>query len=244
MHRQSTLNRSQAAFVLSCERLFSLKKPVYFWTFTFVETLDEWEYGKRWHDYLKALSRAHGMEESCMTGLRVIEPHEGNKFGESHGLHYHCLWTKRLSVHIARRVGRRFGVGRVAVERADRGAIFYLVPYLGKSKKFATRIRTWAATGGFLACKVGNVVKESPYHRNMRRLYRGKKVGFAKSTFVLDQSKRHGEFENWPDRAQKFAGEHEGAMRGPTGWEASAASGPRKLFYDVRQTLPSANCPF
>jgi len=70
-------------------------------------------------------------------------------------------------------------------------------------------------------------------------------VGFAKSTFVMDQSKRHGAFENWPDKAQKFAGESENSCGQPTGWEKRAeASGRKKLFYDVRQTLPSENSPF
>jgi len=75
-----------------------------------------------------------------------------------------------MSVHIVRRVGRRFGIGRVSVEKADMGAAYYLAPYLGKRKKFATRLRTWGAVGGFLACRVGNVEKQSPYHDNMRRL--------------------------------------------------------------------------
>jgi len=206
-----------------------------------VDVLDEWEYGKRWHDFLLAMNRALGHSgREGIRGLRVIEPHE------NHGLHYHALLTKRMSVHIVRRVGRKFGIGRVYVEKVkDKTASsIYLSGYLGKRKEFATRIRTWGAVGGFLACKVGDVEKASPYHDNMRRLYRGKKVGFSKSTFVMDQSKRHGAFENWPGRAQDFASEAVNSYNPGGTIEASNASG-RKLFsYHSRQTLPSDKVPF
>jgi len=239
MHAQCSLNRSQAAWLLSCERLFGTGKPVYFWTFTFVDVLDEWEYGKRFKLFFQALESVHGGRGcSGIRGLRVIEPHV------NHGLHYHALLTKRLSVHIVRRVGARFGIGRVFVKRCNKGAALYLSKYLGKRKEFATRIRTWGAVGGFLACKVANVEKTSPYHTNMKRLYRGKKVGFAKATFVMDQSKRHGAFENWPPKAQSFAGESQSIWRGTGTIEASNASGRKIFSYHSRQTLTTEKTPF
>jgi len=192
---QRYFTKSQAAFIMSVDRLFSLRKKVYFWTFTFKQVYHEWEYPTLWHSFIRGMELAHGTgrQGACIRGLRVLEPHE------RHGLHYHMLTNKRLSVHIVRRVGRRFGMGRVHVEECDRGTGYYLAKYLGKNQKaFCTRRRSWGSVGGFMQCKVKDVEVDSAFSRNMKGLFNGHQVDFKTTSFVLALSRIHGDLALWP----------------------------------------------
>jgi len=201
---QRTFSRSQASFVLSVLRLFSLNKPVYFWTFTFVKVHDEWQYSKLWAAFIKGLEYAHGNRSGRgrLFGLRVVEPHE------QHGLHYHALLNVRLSVHIVRRVGRRFGIGRVHVDRVQSSdapiVAMYLAKYLAKRKEFATRIRSWGAIGGMLVCRGKDVEIDSPYSRVRSELVGSNKLNYATSSYLYHMSRLRGDIKNWlpMERAQ------------------------------------------
>jgi len=192
---QRCYTRSQAAFVLSVQRLFSIGKPVYFWTFTFKRVYDESDYAWRWTAFVKAIEYAHCNRRGRgrMFGLRVVEPHE------SHGLHYHALLNFRLSVHIVRRVGARFGMGRVDVIKCeDNGVGGYLAKYLAKSSRWGSRVRSWGAIGGFLACRCKDVEIDSPFHRSMKDLVPGQQVDFKSASLVMGMSKLYGESKEWP----------------------------------------------
>jgi len=192
---QRCFTRSQAAFVFSVERLFAMGKPVYFWTFTFKRVYDETDYAWRWTSFVKAIEYAHCNRRGRgrMFGLRVVEPHE------SHGLHYHALLNFRLSVHIVRRVGVRFGIGRVDVIRCeDSGVGLYLAKYLAKSKRFGSRVRSWGVIGGFLACRCSDVEIDSPFHRCMRELVPDQQVDFRSAALVMGMSRLHGDLKHWP----------------------------------------------
>jgi len=193
------LNRSQAAFTFSAGRLFDEYNKVYFWTFTFKRVYDESDYAWRWTAFVKAIEYAHGNRRGRgkLFGLRVVEPHE------SHGLHYHALLNFRLSVHIVRRVGARFGLGIIDVVRCeDTGIGLYLAKYLCKSSRWGSRVRSWGTIGGFLACRCKDVEIDSPFHRCMRALVPGQKVDFKSASVVMGLSKLHGDFSYWPLGAQ------------------------------------------
>lgn len=192
--------------MLSCHRLFGMKLRVYFWTFTFVNVLHEWEYGPRWDGFMRSVNRALGNRSGCgwVRGIRVIEPHE------RHGLHYHMLTTRRISIHLMRRVGRKYGIGRIGVERCNKGAAEYLTKYLGKSKSFATRIRSWGAVGGFRVCRVKDVQMDSAFHRNMRELFKGERTSLYAASIIRAHSITYGDLRDWPSQypAQKAYAHH------------------------------------
>jgi len=191
---QRCFTRSQAAFVFSVERLFAMGKPVYFWTFTFKRVYDETDYAWRWTSFVKAIEYAHCNRRGRgrMFGLRVVEPHE------SHGLHYHALLNFRLSVHIVRRVGVRFGIGRVDVIRCeDSGVGLYLAKYLAKRKEFATRIRSWGAIGGFLVCRGKDVEIDSPYTRVREALVGSAKLSYSTSSYLYHMARLRGDVSKW-----------------------------------------------
>jgi len=195
MVTQRYFTKSQAAFIMSVDRLFSLGQKVYFWTFTFKNVYHEWEYPVLWDRFLKGLEYAHGSGRAgrVIRGLRVLEPHK------QHGLHFHMLTTKRLSIHIVRRVGKRFGMGRIGVEACDRGTGYYLAKYLGKNQKaFCTRRRSWGSVGGFMQCKVKDVEVDSAFSRNMKGLFNGHQVDFKTTSFVLALSRIYGDMALWP----------------------------------------------
>jgi len=194
---QRLFSKSQAAFIMSVHRLFDGGGRVYFWTLTFVKVYNDDEYGRLWWGFWRAMAGAHGSKRRWKCpGIRVIEPHE------NHGLHFHFLTKKRLSVHIVRRIGKRFGIGRIDAERCDRGAGMYLSKYLGKSKSFGMRVRSWGAMGGFLVCRKADVEVDSAFHRNMSHILErtGGRLDMSMSTAILKRSMLEGDIENWGDR--------------------------------------------
>ncbi|MES2439899.1 MAG: hypothetical protein V4584_12555 [Verrucomicrobiota bacterium] len=80
------MTKSEAAFLLSCDRL-AKQGRLYFWTFTFAEVLDLVDTRKRWNHLLTLLRRR--WPEAC--GLRIFELHK------EHGLHVHLLSFQTLA---------------------------------------------------------------------------------------------------------------------------------------------------
>jgi len=189
-------SKSQAAFILSCERLFDCYPKCYFWTFTFVDCMPDWWYPKHWSRFVRDLSDLYG---GCLFGMKVLEPHT------EHGLHYHAILNRRVSVHLVRRIGKRYGIGRVQVKRADMGSAYYLAKYLSKGGAIHKGMHRWNTVGGFVGVKCKNIEIDSPYHRTMKKLCFGQKVGFGVASQIFRFSRLHGDFEDWPKGCRDYA---------------------------------------
>jgi hypothetical protein len=155
------MTRSNAAFTFSCETLFRQYEKVYFWTFTCVEVHSDWRYGPIFHAFFRELQHIYG---EIIQGIRVYELHK------NHGIHWHCLLSYRISVRDVLRIGKKYGIGRVSVTVADRGAIGYMAKYLGKDKERLKGLSKWRPLGGFQGTKCKDIVIESPYHLEIKRL--------------------------------------------------------------------------
>jgi hypothetical protein len=139
--------------------LFASGKQIYFWTFTVVETMDSWRFPPTWHRFLLALTNYFGR----IKGLRVFEWHK------RHGLHAHALIDERLSVHVVRRIARRFGFGRIQVRKAELRDGGYLAKYLGKDHgRMPYGGRAWQRLGG-VGVRVNQVRFESARGKWMRK---------------------------------------------------------------------------
>lgn len=150
-------SKSEAAWLLSCEKLFRDYSPIYFWTFTFSEVLNDWIYPRRWQGFVHDL--VWTIYGGRLAGLRVLEVHK------DHGLHYHALLNRRLYVRLARKIGHRYGIGRIHVMKADIGAAAYLSKYLDKDRfTTATRIARWHSVGSFNAIHKNDIEVISPFN--------------------------------------------------------------------------------
>jgi len=153
------MTKSEVAFRFTAANLFEDVPEVYFWTFTFKEVMPDWYYSNTFCTFLRALQDIHG---NVIQGLKVLELHK------DHGLHFHCLLSERVSVHVVRRLGKRYGIGRVHVKRADAGSIDYLAKYISKQFKQANKlfgkVSRWGTIGPVRKCRVRDVEVTSPYH--------------------------------------------------------------------------------
>lgn len=131
------LTKTQFAFRCNVELLFERSARVYMWTFTFVEVIPSWWALSAWDKLKTALRLYYGR----IQGIRVTELHK------EHGVHFHVLINKRMSVQAVRRIGARYGFGRIHVTRADVGAGKYLAKYLTKEEALPTAGRKWATFG-------------------------------------------------------------------------------------------------
>lgn len=183
-----TFTKSQAAFTLSALKLFDEHPRVYFWTFTLREVMPDWRAMQAWRSMFQTLYNWHGTN---LFGLRVVECHR------SHGLHFHALLATRMSVHIARRAGKRFGFGRVHVCKADRGSILYLCKYLGKEKHLLPGARAWDCVGRFQGTKVRNIEVDSLFHRNMKSIASGRRVHYLMARDIYKNTMLWGDRKNW-----------------------------------------------
>lgn len=171
-------SRSEAAFRFSAAKLFEVYGEIYFWTFTFRDVMPDWWYANTWSRFVRQLCDLYG---GTLHGLKVIELHQ------SHGIHYHALLNKRVWVGEVRRIAKRYGIGHVDVERADRGSIAYLAKYVSKQfkgeRKFFSGCSRWGTVGGFRGVKCKSVVIDSVYHRAIAICQR--KLGVKKLPYEL-----------------------------------------------------------
>jgi len=189
------LSKSQAAFVMSARKFFATRRVVYFWTFTFKKVWPDWYYMTAWNKFQTDLKNHFA---GFVQGLRVIEIHPGG-----HGLHFHAIIDRRLSVHTMRRFGRRVGMGRMQVEVATPGAAEYLAKYLAKRNMLSKGMRKWGTIGGFKGVKTKDVVVDSIFHRNQKLLCKGKQVSYQVTTWILQMSILWGEWPEWPDNIRE-----------------------------------------
>lgn len=140
---------------------------MYFWTFTFKEVMPDWYYSNSFCAFVRGLQHVHG---ECIQGLKVLELHK------EHGIHFHCLLSERVSVHVVRRLAKRYGIGRVHVKRADKGSIDYLAKYISKQFKqrneLFAKVPRWGTIGPVRKCRVRDVEVTSPYHTALNRIKR------------------------------------------------------------------------
>lgn len=131
--------RSQTAFRWTVEGLFQRNESVYLWTLTMAEQIPGWWVPNTFDIFKRGLLDFIGKFE----GVRVFEWHV------NHGIHIHMLINRRVPVGVVRRIGKRYGFGRVHVVKADENAARYLGKYLCKD---AGRLwpygRQWASLGG------------------------------------------------------------------------------------------------
>lgn len=170
------MTKTEFAFTCTAGSLFDESDDVYFWTFTLVKGMPDWFYGNTWNHFLRAIE---DHIDGNVSGVRVIEPHK------QHGLHFHALVNRRLSVRFIRRIGKRFGFGRIHVKKADSGAVGYLSKYLtkqfAKEHKLHAGIRRWSAFGATRKSRVRDIEVDSPVTRRARafREAYGRPLNFA-----------------------------------------------------------------
>jgi hypothetical protein len=165
--------KSTFTFRISTEKFiqeaYDHGRRVYFWTFTFNECMTVKEGSKKWNQLLQALKRSF----SRIYGIRVFELHTSG-----HGLHIHALFDSRLDVNEVRPIAKRYGFGRIHVERTkkeDASKIaHYMAKYLGKG--FQQRPdcfkhkRLWACVGHFIGYLVKNTVFETGFTRFFKKM--------------------------------------------------------------------------
>lgn len=174
-------NRSEQAFRWTCARLTEYAQMngqrLYFWTFTFVTKMPPTWYARRWAPFVREVLDLY-RNEMPFYGIKVTEQHKRtDPRGIWKGLHYHAIVNHRVSVGEVRRIGARYGVGRVQVSAIDDAgsAIAYLGKYLRKG--FIDRdgalpkgIRRWGTIGGFNGCRVADIQWDTGPTRACRKL--------------------------------------------------------------------------
>jgi len=171
METRFTSDRSRLAFDWTCKAFVDYaarnKQKVYFWTFTFVKKMPDSYYCYRWAGFIRDVGRLYS-DGIPLLGVKVTEPHRRAAPGSRwRGLHFHCLVNHRVPVGEVRRIGARYGIGRVQVKRVWNmsGSVNYLAKYMRKGfkeKKLAPGIRRWSTIGGFDGVTVASVQITSP----------------------------------------------------------------------------------
>jgi hypothetical protein len=163
------MNKQQVAFMWSAERLRDTTGHLYFWTFTFKETYDLWQYGGMWKTFTKALE--HLATEPGLYGMRVCQLHPGG-----HGLHYHCLINQWIDARQVWQLCRRMGMGCNAVKVKQgswRGAVKYLCKYLTReTEPFPINMRRVGSMWGFPMYAVNDIYQEHPARDSVLYLIR------------------------------------------------------------------------
>lgn len=218
------MTKSEAAFRMSAEKLFAESRRVYFWTITFREVHHDWQYAGLWNRFWRDFVDRTNF---FLSGIRVLE------FHENHGIHFHLLCNRRLPVGLVRRFGIRWGIGRVHVQIADKGAIGYLTKYLSKdTTKIFTRLNKWNCFGGFDGVKVRDIDVDSEFGRQFAKARGGRQVGYRGYLLARRQYIRNGRVGEIPESVREV-------VRKPS---------VDKLIIQLRKrylrSIPGPECPF
>jgi len=188
------LTKTKAAFLMSAFRFFDTFPKVYFWTFTWKDVRNDDWYMYQWNLMLRDFQDHYGKK---LVGLRVVEAAEGG-----HGLHFHVLLNQRFSIHIIKRLGRRYGLGRVSVVKADEGAAWYLSKYMGKnSLPLADGVRRWGALGGFKPTRCRDIQCDSQLSRNIKWVQskaQVRQINYSGFLYIGRMTKLYGAVTDWP----------------------------------------------
>lgn len=169
-----TIMKSRVAFLLSAQMLFEHSpKGMYLWLFTFEKVYNDWEYPFFWEQFAKRVKNLYPL--AC--GLRVVEAHGGG-----HGLHYHLLINKRLSIQLVVRIAKRYGIGFTSVKKCwDFGAALYLAKYLAKDMKGGNTplkggIHRWGTFGPWTGVRKNSIEVKSNYMTARKEIVSDEKV--------------------------------------------------------------------
>ncbi|OAM88046.1 hypothetical protein OH491_07750 [Termitidicoccus mucosus] len=156
------MNKSKVAFIMSVEKLFDESEHVYMWTLTFREVMPVWWYMNTHTLFVREVQKWY----KNFKGLRVTEVHD------MHGIHYHWLVDTWMDADLIRMIGKRFGIGRVHVVEADRGAALYLAKYMSKKGQapMFRKLSKWGTLGGFVPCRVGDIEIQSKTRDRLDKL--------------------------------------------------------------------------
>jgi len=196
------LTKSKAAFLLSVNKLFSLERRVYMWTFTFRDVIDDELAFKCWK-HLNTLLTRKFKAKGDIPGMRVVEVHPGvGLYAElgGHGLHFHVLIASRLPVDEVRKLAIRAGFGRIHVKRCSKEKAKYLAKYLGKQQDSLRKgCRRWGMFGSFKGTLVKDIIIESELAENCRRVRQVVKA-WGRSMFlsVYQLTVKYGPCSDWP----------------------------------------------
>jgi hypothetical protein len=175
------MKKTVAACQMNIENLWQPGFRVYMWTFTFNVVHSDWDAMRLWSKFLSHVRLIIGAEWS---GVRVVEVHPGG-----HGLHFHMLVNRRLSIWLMRKAGICNGFGRMDVRVADQNkqkVAQYMSKYLSKGRdkvltKSGRSARMWACLGPARRVLVKNLENMSPCWQFRR----------AKGFPFLDYAKEH-----------------------------------------------------
>jgi hypothetical protein len=156
------MTKSKAAFLMSVEKLFDESPDVYMWTITFRDVMPVWWYMNTHTHFVKEVKKWY----PNFKGMRVTEVHD------MHGIHYHWLVDTWMDADMMRYLGRKFGIGRVHVVKADRGAALYLAKYFGKKEQSPAiaKLSKWGTLGGFESCRIRDVEIQSKTTDRIKQL--------------------------------------------------------------------------
>ena len=168
------VTRSQAAFRLSFARLEG--RRLYFWTFTAAKAMDDREFARAFHDFMRRVRRRLQEQGKSWRALRCFEPHLGD--GPRNGrAHAHLVCDFRWHVTQFRACAAGTGLGRVMWVQRVRDNEFlagYLAKYCSKDLGLVG-CRRWAALSSSdlkgWHCKRADVVADWPEAQEMRNLY-------------------------------------------------------------------------
>jgi len=185
--------KSAAAFQLSCRKLREHNKVLYFWTFTFVEAQSDVWAMYMWKVFLQWLAR---WTDGQAKGVRVLELHR------EHGIHFHFIINRRISVDVVRRVAARWGFGWVDVRVCWDIPAAYLSKYLSKDyrRMYPCGMRRWACIGGFRGSKVRDLKLESRGDWNRQELFGDRRVHIAGIQMVYMLTDFLGPVSRWSDK--------------------------------------------
>lgn len=166
--------KSRVAFLLSAQMLFEHSpKSMYLWLFTFEKVYNDWEYPRLWNEFTKRLHDLYPL--AC--GLRVLEVHPGG-----HGLHYHLLINRRLSIQLVNRISHKYGIGFTSVQKCwDFGAALYLAKYLTKEmrrggQRLHGKIQRWGTYGPWHGVRKNSIEVKSNYMTARKEIVSDEKV--------------------------------------------------------------------
>lgn len=206
------VSKSHMAFLFNVEEMFE-KWPnsIYMWTFTFRKYQPDHRAMMRWKELQSKLVTNRGGEYPLLVGLRVVEVHPGNNFhGLSHGLHFHCLFNQRVSVHRMRRLCNKLDFGRIHVRKVSMEEAMYVGKYLTKGQpELLKGARRWGTINWPAATRVRHIKIESQFHTNMRKVQDAIKTQQLSADIVHSiyvNSRIHGDYENWPTERYYYSG--------------------------------------
>jgi len=195
------MSKSATAFMFSADRLFAASRKVYFWTFTFKNVPADDKAAMEDWDTLHLRIRKLFPD---LRGLRVCELHV------SHGIHFHLLLNQRIPLRRLFRIfkgsgfsygrNRELDFGRVSVTECNKFAAEYLTKYMTKDykKEFPTMRRRWGSVGSFDSCGVRDVIVDSPFHHNKKKLFSDSKISFVKAVLLRHYTLLYGKIGRWP----------------------------------------------